>query len=113
MLSRPEFEDTTPTTTDLLALWIQDLQNDTSNIQIVNNTDIDEFTKIVNMTSQYFNVDIKSRIMFVLSQDRNTGYTILNNLPHSILLVDENRTPLQQQHSPALQEVFDSFEVTE
>src|SRR5919112_5954146 len=89
--SMPEFQDIPelPTTNDLLALWVQYLQNgnQTSDIQIVNTTDIDEFTKIANMTyTAYdnagtlfnsfddFNYNVKSLSMFVLSQDRNTGY---------------------------------------
>lgn len=45
---------TTITTNDLVALRIQFLQNHgISDIQIVNNTDVDEFTKIVNMTYTY------------------------------------------------------------
>jgi hypothetical protein len=112
--SRPEFQNSSsniiPTTNDLVALWIQHLQNiSSSQIKIENTTDIDEFTRIVNMTSEYFNVDVKSRIMFALSQDRNTGYSIINNIPSNILLVDYNQT----QHSPAVQEVFNSFEIVE
>jgi hypothetical protein len=109
----PEFQHSSstiiPTTNDLVALWIQHLQNiGSSQIKIENTTDVDEFTRIVNMTSEYFNVNVKSLIMFVLSEDRNTGYSILNNKPHNILLVDDYN---QTEHSPAVQEVFDSFEV--
>ena len=110
--SLPEFEDTAPTTNDLLALWIQYLQNNTSNLQIVNNTDFDEFTKIVNMTYTTHDEgsilpfdetsnDVKTRLMFVLSQDRNTGYQIVNTVG------------INNQTSPAVQEVFDSFELIE
>jgi hypothetical protein len=114
--SRPEFQNSSssdstiiPTTNDLVALWIEHLQNiSSSQIKIENSTDIDEFTKIVSMTSQYFNVDVKSRLMFVLSQDRNSGYSIVNNAPHNILLVDDNN---QTEHSPTVQEVFNSFEL--
>lgn len=110
--SLPEFEDTAPTTNDLLALWIQYLQNNTSNLQIVNNTDVDEFTKIVNMTYTTHDEgsilpfdetsnDVKTRLMFVLSQDRDTGYRIVNTVG------------INNQTSPAVQEVFDSFELIE
>jgi hypothetical protein len=93
--SLPEFEDITPITNDLLALWIQYLQNNTSNIQIVNNTNVDEFTRIVNMTYTAVNnagtilpfddytVDRKSMQMFVLSPDRTTGYAIISNLSNT------------------------------
>jgi hypothetical protein len=98
--SRPEFQnesatDSTiiPTTDDLVALWIQELQNEgTSQIRIENTTDIDEFTKTVDMTYLYvetagtalpfddFTYEVKNTGMYVLSQDRNTGYTISNSL---------------------------------
>jgi hypothetical protein len=121
--SMPAFEDipTPPTTNDLVALFIQSLQNGnrTSDIQIVNDTDIDEFTKIVNMTWTFyddvgtpfnpfddFTYNVKSLDMFVLSQDRNTGYIIFNNLAiPNVLNITE--------HSPAVQEVFNSFELIE
>jgi hypothetical protein len=115
--SRPEFENITSsnytiTTDDLLALRIQWLQNNASvfGIKIENSTDVDEFTKLVNMTytSQVpvnilfsDEVDRKSSQMYVLSQDRNTGYVIHNNL---------NNTQTQQ-HSPAVRQVFNSFDV--
>lgn len=115
--SRPEFENITSsnytiTTNDLLALRIQWLNNNASvfGIKIENSTDIDEFTKLVNMTytrqdrvNIFFPVEVdrKSSQMYVLSQDRNTGYVIYNNL---------NNTETQQ-HSPAVQEVFNSFEL--
>jgi hypothetical protein len=112
--SLPEFEDDTaqPTTNDLLALWIQYLQNNTSGIQIVNNTDVDEFTKIVNMTYTFYNPgsilpfdeasnDVKTRLLFVLSQDRNIGYEIVNSIG------------INNQTSPAVQEVFNSFELVQ
>jgi hypothetical protein len=124
--SRPEFQnesdtDSTiiPTTDDLVALWIQELQNESaSQIKIENTTDIDEFTKIVDMTYQYvetagtvlpfddFTYGLKSTGMYVLSQDRNTGYNIVNNLPIPNIL---NKT----EHSPAVQQVFDSFQLVE
>jgi hypothetical protein len=121
--SMPAFEDipTPPTTNDLVALFIQSLQNGnrTSDIQIVNDTDIDEFTKIVNMAWTFyddvgtpfnpfddFTYNVKSLDMFVLSQDRNTGYIIFNNLAIPNLL---NMT----EHSPAVQEVFNSFELVQ
>ena len=108
--SLPELEDTAPTTNDLLALRIQSLQNNTRNIQIENNTDVDEFTKIVNMTYTYHDegsflpldetdTPTKGSSMFVLSQDRNTGYYIVNNVG------------INNQTSPAVQEVFNSFEL--
>jgi hypothetical protein len=119
----PEFEDipqTTPiTTNDLLALAIQSLQNGnkTSDIQIQNNTDVDEFRKIVNMTmTRYadagtpfnpfddFSYNMKSLAMLVLSEDRNTGYQMFNTMATPNIW---NRT----EHSPAVQEVFDSFEL--
>jgi hypothetical protein len=115
--SRPEFENIassnyTITTNDLLALRIQWLQNNASvfGIKIENSADVDEFTKLVNMTYTFqdqvniffpLEVDRKSSQMYVLSQDRNTGYVIYNNL---------NNTQTQQ-HSPAVQEVFNSFEL--
>jgi hypothetical protein len=96
----------------LLALRIQYLSNNASasEIKIENSTDVDEFTKLVNMTYTRHDrvnifipvdVDRKSSQMYVLSQDRNTGYDIVNNL---------NNTQTSQ-HSPAVQEVFDSFEL--
>jgi plastocyanin len=103
-----------PTTDDLVALRIQALQNQSdSQIKIENTTDVDEFTKLVNMTYQSVDragtilpfddstYNVKSTIMFVLSQDRNTGYYIANNI------AADNQT----QQSPAVQEVFDSFEL--
>ena len=98
----------------MLALRIQWLQNNASvfGIKIENSTDIDEFTKLVNMTytvqvpvNIFFPVEVdrKSSQMYVLNQDRNTGYVIYNNL---------NNTQTQQ-HSPAVQEVFNSFELIE
>jgi hypothetical protein len=47
--------------------------------------------------------DVKRAAMFVLSQDRDTGYAIVNNITD-----DNNQT---RQHSPAVWEVFNSFEV--
>ena len=115
--SRPEFENITSsnytiTTDDLFALRVQYLYNNASatGIKIENSTDVDEFTKLVNLTYTVHDrvnifipveVDRKSSQMYVLSQDRNTGYSIVNNL---------NNTQTQQ-HSPAVQEVFNSFEV--
>ena len=99
----------------MLALRIQWLQNNASTygIRIQNSTDVDEFTKLVNMTYTVqvpvnillspAEVDRKSSQMYVLNQDRNTGYVIYNNL---------NNTQTQQ-HSPAIKEVFDSFELIE
>jgi hypothetical protein len=96
----------------LLALRIQYLYNNGSvtGIKIENSTDVDEFTKLVNMTytrhdrvNIFFPVEVdrKSSQMYVLSPDRNTGYVIYNNL---------NNTQTQK-HSPAVQEVFNSFEL--
>jgi hypothetical protein len=117
--SMPEFQNDSEiiiTTNDLVALWIQALQNDTTDIHIENTTDIDEFTRIVNMAYTYndkagtflpfddITYGVNSAIMFVLSQDRNRGYIINNNV------VTDNQT---RQHSPAVQEVFDSFEQLE
>jgi hypothetical protein len=115
--SRPEFENITSsnytiTTNDLLALRIQWLTNNASvfGIKIENSTDVDEFRKLVDMTytrqdreNIFFteDVDRKASQMYVLSQDRNTGYVIYNIL---------NNTQAQQ-HSPAVQEVFNSFEL--
>jgi hypothetical protein len=116
--SMPELQDLTepPTINDLLALWILELRqgNQTSDIQILNNTDVDEFTKIADMTWTFyddagtafnpfddFTENSKSLNMFVLSQDRNTGYQITNTISN------DNQT----QHSPAVQEVFNSFEI--
>ncbi|MDQ5875573.1 MAG: hypothetical protein M3288_01885 [Thermoproteota archaeon] len=79
-------------------------------IKIENSADVDGFTKLVNMTYTFqdqvniffpLEVDRKSSQMYVLSQDRNTGYVIYNNL---------NNTQTQQ-HSPAVQEAFNSFEL--
>jgi hypothetical protein len=117
----PEFQDlTTPiSTNDLVALAIQSLQNGnkTSDIQIQNSTDLDEFRKIVNMTmtryddagtpfnpSDDFRYNMKSLAMFVLSEDRNTGYQIFNTMATPNIW---NRT----EHSPAVQEVYNSFEL--
>lgn len=96
----------------MLALRIQYLYNNGSatEIKIENSTDVDQFTKLVNMTytrqdrvNIFFPVEVdrKSSQMYVLSPDRNTGYSIVNNL---------NNTQTQH-HSPAVQEVFNSFEV--
>ena len=124
--SRPEFENEsssngiiTPTIDDMVALWVRYLQNvSASQIKIVNATDVNEFTKIVNMTYQVVNnsgtllpfddytYNVKAAVMLALSQDRNTGYSIVNALSdHSIY----NRT----EFSPAVQEVFNSFEILE
>ena len=116
--SMPEFQNLSSpiTTNDLVALWIQQLQNDTSRIKIVNNTDIDEFTKFVDTTYivhstagtilplDDYDYNVTNSNMFVLSQDRNTGYHINRSVSP-----DFNET-LQ---SPALQEVFSSFEILE
>lgn len=115
--SIPEFENITSsnytiTTDDLLALRIQYLYNNGSvfGIKIENSTDVDEFTKLVNMIYTLqdqvnifltVEVDRKSSQMYVLSQDRNTGYSIVNSLNNTQTI----------QHSPAVQEVFNSFEV--
>ena len=121
--SMPELQDIPepPTTNDLLALWIQALQtgNQTRDIQIVNTTDVDEFRKIADMTWIVYDVagtpfnpfddftyNAKSESMFVLSQDRNTGYQIVNTLAVPNI---NNQT----EHSPAVQEVFNSFELIE
>jgi hypothetical protein len=125
--SMPEFQNESddgsniiPTTNDLVALWIRYLENgnSTSRIQIENTTDVDEFRKIINMTYTFlenagtslpfddYTYDVNSAIMFVLSQDRNTGYIINNN----VALVSDNQTEL---HSPAVQEVFSSFVIVE
>jgi hypothetical protein len=117
--SMPEFQSepsTNITTNDLVALWIKYLQNNSiSQIKIENNTDINEFRKIVDMTYQGiekagtvtpfddYTYGMKTYLMFVLSQDRNTGYTIINNR-----FMEDPR-----QQSPVLQEVFDSFELVE
>jgi hypothetical protein len=116
----PEFENVTmPTTNDLVALYIQYLQNtnQTSDIQIVNSTDINEFRKIVTVTYTVyddvgtpfnpiddFTFQTENLIMFALSPDSNSGYVITNPLaiPNAL-----NQT----EHSPAVQEVFDSFEI--
>ena len=95
------------TTNDLVALWIQYLQNNTtSQIKIGNTTDVDEFTKIVDMTYivhsaagtllplDDYSYDVKCSLMFALSQDRNTGYQIFNNMATPNIW---NRT----EHSPA------------
>jgi hypothetical protein len=119
--SMPEFEglETPITTNDLLALSIQNQQktNQTSNIQIQNNTDLDEFRKIVNMTMTVyddagtpfipwddFSYNAKGLLMFALSPDRNTGYEIFNGMATPNIW---NRT----EHSPAVHEVFNSFEI--
>jgi hypothetical protein len=117
----PEFQNVTTliTTDDFLALEIQTLQNgnQTSDIQIVNDTDVDEFRKITNMTYIWYD-DVgtpfnpfddysyltKSINLLVLNQDRNMGYHIFNNLATSNVL---NLT----KHSPAVTEVFNSFEI--
>jgi hypothetical protein len=116
----PEFQQskssTNITTNDLVALWIKYLQNNSiSQIKIQNNTDINEFRKIVDMTYQGiekagtvtpfddYTYGMKTYLMFVLSQDRNTGYTIINNR-----FIEDPR-----QQSPVLQEVFNSFELVE
>jgi len=104
-----------PTTNDLVALWVQYMQstNQTSDIQIVNTTDVDEFRKIVNMTFTFHDnagtflpfddvtYGARSLLMFVLSEGKNTGYIILPN---------NNQ---KQQHLPAVQQVFDSFQIVE
>jgi hypothetical protein len=43
--------------------------------------------------------------MFMLTQNRDIGYIINNSLSL------ENQTQQQLQHSPVVQEVFNSFEV--
>lgn len=57
--SLPEFQDQenniTITTNDLVALWIQYLQNDSSDVEIQNSTDVDEFTKIASLTYTFHN----------------------------------------------------------
>jgi hypothetical protein len=107
------------TTNDLVALYIQNLQNYTSQIQIQNTTDVNEFKKIVTMTYIFhdegetifpwddFTNPIESSLLFALSQDRNTGYSINNNVSY------DNQTQQAEQRSPAVQEVFNSFEILE
>jgi hypothetical protein len=119
--SMPEFQNESDdssgvmiTTNDLVALWIQYLQNFSNQIQIENSTDIYEFRKVDNMTYTYysdagtpfnpyddFTYDVRSAQMYVLNQDRDTGYLINNNI------ADDNQT----KHSPAVREVFYSFEL--
>jgi hypothetical protein len=108
----------TPTTDDLVALRIETIRNTSSasEIRIENTTDINEFTKIVDMTYHAVepgdtilpfdntSYDVKSKALYVLSQDRNTGYYIGNNL---IFPNPMNVT----EHSPAVQEVFGTFEL--
>jgi hypothetical protein len=118
--SMPEFQQskssTNITTNDLVALWIKYLQNNSiSQIKIENNTDINEFRKTVDITWQGletagtvlpfddYTYGMKTALMFVLSQDRNTGYMINNNR-----LMEDPR-----EQSPVLQEVFNSFELVE
>ncbi|HEX6253537.1 MAG TPA: hypothetical protein VFZ55_04885 [Nitrososphaera sp.] len=48
--------------------------------------------------------NVNSKGMFVLSQDRNTGYMVYSNVADNNFLV---------RHPPALQEVFGSFESIE
>jgi hypothetical protein len=80
---------------------------------------LDEFRKIVNMTYTFYNdagtafnpfddfsYNMKSLIMFVLSPDRNTGYEIFNSMTTPNVW---NRT----EHSPAVNEVFNSFQIVE
>jgi hypothetical protein len=110
-----------PTPNDLVALWIQRLQNNnqTSDIQIVNTTDVDEFTKIVSAaytvhddTGTFldpfddFTFKTENFVIFVLSEDRNTGYYITNPMAIPNIL---NKT----EHSAAVQEVFNSFEIVQ
>jgi hypothetical protein len=119
--SMPEFEDLPepPTTDDLVALWIGSLvnSNQSSNVQVVNSTDIDEFKKIVTATYTWHNdagtgfnpfddytSDTDNLIMFALSEDRNTGYYITNPLAFPNFY---NQT----EHSPAVQQVFNSFQM--
>lgn len=95
--SMPEFEDSgiVPTTDDLVALWVDRLvdSNQSSDIQIVNDTDLSEFTKIVTATYTWysdagtgfnpfddFTANTDNLMMFVLSEDRNRGYIITNPL---------------------------------
>jgi hypothetical protein len=47
-------------------------------------------------------VDVNSSMMFVLSQDRNIGYSVVST---------EANNNNQTQQLPALQEVFNSFEL--
>ena len=80
-------------------------------------TDVDELTKIVSLTYTFHNegdsifpwddysYPVKSLLMFVLSQDRNTGYSISHNVGY------DNPTQQWEQHPPAVQEVFNSFEL--
>ena len=100
-----------PTTNDLVALRIQALQNTSpSQIRIEDTTDVDEFTKIVNMTFASverggtllpfddYTINMKSAGMFVLTQDRNTAYVIHNNV------FPDPTTEEERQHLPAVQE---------
>ena len=124
--SRPEFEDNAvvvPTTNDLVALYIQDMQNSntSSDIKIENTTDIDEFTKIANMTYTVYNdagtpfnpyddytQNNKGLFMFVLSPaDNNTGYILFN------VKALEHEDQIFTQHKPGVQEVFNSFQIVE
>jgi hypothetical protein len=124
--SMPEFQNEsssngiiTPTIDDMVALWVRYLQNvSASQIKIVNATDVNEFTKIVNMTYQVVNnagtllpfddytYNVKAAVMLALSQDRNTGYSIVNAL-------SDHNIYNQTEFSPAVQEVFNSFEILE
>lgn len=119
--SRPEFENEsssngiiTPTIDDMVALWVRYLQNvSASQIKIVNATDVNEFTKIVNMTYQVVNnagtllpfddytYNVKAAVMLALSQDRNTGYSIVNALSdHSIYIEQNSRQPCRKYSTP-------------
>ena len=119
----PEFEDVAAsniTTNDLLALRIEETENQTRNMRIENNTDVNEFVKLVDLSYTYYDnagtlfnpfddatYETSSREMFVLSQDRDTGYNIYND----ILANNTTANRTETQHSPAVQEVFDSFEL--
>jgi hypothetical protein len=119
--SRPEFvalareQNKTITVSDLVALHIEWLDRAGGlQIKIENTTDIDNSTKIIEMaykvTDPGTNIfpfddvveDYRMSGMFVLSEDRNTGYSVTNPRFYN-----------ETQQSPAVQEVFSSFEVVE
>lgn len=122
--SRPEFEESggriVPSTNDLVALYIQNLQNSntTSDVRIVNSTDIDQFRKIANITYTFYSdagtgfnpfddytQNSKALMMFALSPDNSTGYIIFN------IRALEHEDPIFTQHKPAVQQILNSFEV--
>lgn len=125
MQERTEFEsfeeeNKTITTSDLVALHINATQYQTGahDFAIESNTDIDENRKIIQATftriddagtpfQPYDDTAVPWRIsaLFVLSEDRNTGYVVQGPTIYN------PSTGIRTEYAPAMEQLFNSFEL--